>query len=164
MMKFPGYTLAAMALLSSVAEARYIGPLLVKEASTGFVMAEYSKTQKCEIFAQKTVLTTTFGGGGQLASVQTINQTLDGDSIGLMQKAQKVKLVNQPGAVDGPSVKYYGYLINPDDSVRKVTFYDENGGSGTILSNPSSEALVLKNVIESLCPNTMQGIGPAPID
>jgi len=163
MMKYVAYTIAGMALVSTAAQARYIGPLLVKEATTGFVLAEYSKTQKCEIFAQKTVLTTSFGGAGQLVSFETKNQTLDGDYIGLMQKALKTKLVNQPGAVDGPSVKYYGYLINPDDSVRKVMFYDENGGTGNILSNPSSEALILKNVIESLCPNTMQGIGPAPL-
>jgi hypothetical protein len=164
MMKFLGYTLASMALVSSVAEARYIGPLLVKEASTGFVPVEYSKTQKCEIFAQKTVLTTSFGGAGSLVSVETKNQTLGGDYIGLMQAAKKAKLVNQPGAVDGPTVKYYGFLINPNDSVTRVTFYNENGGTGIILSNPSSEALILKHVIDSLCPDTMQGIGPAPVD
>ncbi|WP_141731296.1 hypothetical protein [Oligoflexus tunisiensis] len=164
MMKYAGYTLAAMLLISTTAEARYVGPLLVKEASTGFVMAEYAKTQKCEIFAQKTVLTTNFGGGGQLMSVETKNQTLSGGYMQLIEKAQQTKLVAQSGAVDGPSVRYYAYRINPNDSVTRVLLYDENGGTGVIQNNPSSEALILRNVIESLCPNTLQGIGPAPVD
>lgn len=163
MMKFAGYTLAALGLFSSVAEARYIGPLLVKEATTGFVMPEDSKTQKCEVFAQKTVFTTHFGGAGNLKSVETKNQTFDGDYMTLIQNAKKSKLVDQPGAVDGPTVRYYAWMINPNDSVTKVMLYDENGGTGTILSNRSSEARILKNALDSLCPDMLQGIGPAPI-
>lgn len=164
MLKFVAYTFAGMALVGSVAEARYIGPLLVKEAMTGFVMAEDSKTQKCEIFAQKTVLTTHFGGAGQLVSVETKNQTLDGDYIAVLQKAHKERLVNHVGAVDGPTVRYYGFLINPNDSVTKVTLYDENGGTGQILRNPAPEARVLMNVLDSLCPHTLQGIGPTAVE
>jgi hypothetical protein len=164
MMKYAGHILAAMFLFSSAAEARYVGPWLVKEAGTGFVMVEYAKTQKCEIFPQQTVLTTSFGGKGQLKSVETKNQTLSGDVMQLIAKAQQSKLVTLSGAVDGPTVRYYGYRINPDDSVTRVLLYDENGGTGVIQNNPSSEALVLRNVIEALCPNTLQGIGPAPVD
>lgn len=163
-MKFAGYTLASIALVSSVAEARYIGPLLVKEATTGFVMPEDSKTQKCEVFAQKTVMTTSFGGTGKLVTVETRNQTLDGDYMTLIQKAKGAQLLNHPGAVDGPTVRYYAYHINPNDSVSRVTLYDENGGTGIILSNRSSEARVLKNVLDSVCPNMLQGIGPAPVE
>lgn len=163
MIKFAGYTLALVGWMSPVAEARYIGPLLVKETSTGFVVAEDSKTEKCEIFAQKTVFTTNFGGVGNLTGVWTKNQTLDGDLMTLIQNARKQKLVNQPGAVDGPTVRYYAWMINPDDSVTRVMLYDENGGTGIILSNRSSEARVLKNVLDSLCPSMLKGIGPAPI-
>lgn len=154
------FALAGCALLHGVAQARYIGPWLVKEARTGFTAAEYSKTQKCEIFADKTILTTNFGGSGRLISIETKNQSLDGSLTELLQRASIAKLVNQAGAVDGPSIKSYGFLINADDSLSKVDLYDENGGSGRILSNQSSEALILRNVIESLCPNTLQGIGP----
>jgi hypothetical protein len=163
MMKFTGYTLAVLGWMSPVAEARYIGPLLVKEASTGFVMPEDSKTEKCEVFAQKTVFTTNFGGIGGLKSVLTRNQILDGDYMTLIQNARKQKLVNQPGAVDGPTVRYYAWMINPDDSVSRVTLYDENGGTGLILSNRSAEARVLKNVLDSMCPGMLEGIGPAPV-
>jgi hypothetical protein len=163
MMKFAGYTLAVLGWMSPVAEARYIGPLLVKEASTGFVVPEDSKTEKCEVFAQTTVFTTNFGGVGRLKSVLTRNQTLDGDYMTLIQNARKQKLVNQPGAVDGPTVRYYAWMINPDDSVSRVTLYDENGGTGLILSNRSAEARVLKNVLDSMCPGMLEGIGPAPV-
>jgi hypothetical protein len=163
MMKFAGYTLAVLGWMSPVAEARYIGPLLVKETSTGFVVPEDSKTEKCEVFAQKTVFTTNFGGVGGLKSVLTQNQTLDGDFMTLIQNARKQKLVSQAGAVDGPTVRYYAWMINPDDSVTRVTLYDENGGTGIILSNRSAEARVLKNVLDTLCPNMLKGIGPAPI-
>lgn len=164
MIKSFAYALAGLAFMSSVAEARYVGPLLVKEASTGFVIREYAKSQKCEVYADKIVLTTTFGGAGPITSVETKNQTLSGDTINVLKQASKAKLVSQTGAVDGPTVKYTGFLINPNDSVTKVMIYDENGGSGQIMTNPSSEALVLKNILNDLCPNTLQGIGPAPVE
>jgi hypothetical protein len=44
-----------------------------------------------------------------------------------------------------------------------VTLYDENGGTGLILSNRSAEARVLKNVLDSMCPGMLEGIGPAPV-
>jgi hypothetical protein len=164
MIKYAGFALTVLTFFSSAAEARYIGPLLVKEASTGFVMPEDSKTQKCEVFAQKTVMSTHFGGTGKLVTVETRNQTLDGDYMTLIQKARNSKLLHQPGAVDGPTVRYYAYHINPNDSVTRVTLYDENGGTGVIQSNPTSEARILKNVLDAVCPNMLQGIGPAPIE
>ena len=72
-----------------MAEARYLGPILVKETKTGFVLPEFSKSEKCEIFSDRVVLTTKFGGAGGLQNVKTTPNSLQGDVQGLLQKASK---------------------------------------------------------------------------
>lgn len=144
-------------ILGSLAQAAYTGPLLVKEANTGFTPPEYAQSQKCEVYADKTVLTIRFGSS-QVLSVATKNQTLEGPSNELLLKAQSAVVETKAGPVDGPTVRYYGFLINPNDSVSKVLLFEENGGNGQILNNTATEAVILRQVIESSCPGTLQGL------
>lgn len=144
-------------VVSSMAQARYIGPILVKETRTGFTVPEFSKSEKCEIYADRVVLTTIFGGTGNLQSVKTTPHTLTGDIQGLLKKASQGTQAKLSGSVDGNSVRHFGNIINPNDTVRYVGFYYENGATGELIINQSSEARSLKFVIENLCPNMLQG-------
>jgi hypothetical protein len=141
--------------LSTMAEARYVGPILVKETKTGFVLPEFSKAEKCEIFADRVVLTTKFASG--LQSVTTTPNSLQGDVQGLLQKASKGTQVKVAGPADAPSVRHFGNIINANDSVSYVGLTYENSANGEFIINQSVEARTLRFVIDSLCPNTLKG-------
>lgn len=142
--------------ISGMAEARYVGPLLVKETRSGFTLPELARSEKCEIFADRVVLTTKFGGTG-LQSVKTTQVAFQGDSQGFLQKASKGNQAKYSASVDGTSVRHFGFIINPNDSSSYVGLYYENSATGELIVNQSSEARLLKNVIDTLCPNTLQG-------
>lgn len=143
--------------VSGMAEARYVGPLLVKETRSGFTAPELAKAEKCEIFADRVVLTTIFGGPGKLQTVKTTQVAFQGDSQGLLQKASKGNQAKYSAGVDGTSVRHFGFIINPNDTTSYVGLYYENSATGELIINQSSEARLLKNVIDTLCPNTLQG-------
>ncbi len=142
--------------ISALAEARFLGPLLVKETRSGYTAPELAKAEKCEIFADRVVLTTRFGGSG-LQSVKTTQVAFQGDAQGFLQKASKGNQAKYSASVDGTSVRHFGFLINPNDSTSYVGLYYENSSTGELIVNQSSEARLLKNVIDTLCPNTLQG-------
>jgi hypothetical protein len=151
---FVSCALASLAL-STMAEARYVGPVLVKETKTGFVLPEFAKAEKCEIFADRVVITTKFASG--LQSVTTTPNSLQGDVQGLLQKASKGTQVKVAGQTDAPSVRHFGNIINPNDSVSYVGLTYENSATGEFIINQSAEARTLRFVIDTLCPNTQQG-------
>jgi hypothetical protein len=143
------------ATLTTPTWARYTGPLLVKEASTGFVIPSYARYEKCEIYANRTVITRTFGGQLRVNSTETRPQTVSGDIQKLLEEAQRTPPKTDVGPVDGPTVKYYGFMIQAGDTVKLVNLEEENGGTGTILINNSEAAITLKNTIEALCSDTI---------
>lgn len=143
--------------VSGMAQARYVGPLLAKEARTGNTLPELVRSEKCEIFADRVVQTIKFGSAGSLQSVKTIQQSFQGDSQGLLQKASKGNQAKYAASVDGNSVRHFGFVINANDTTNYVGLYYENTAIGELIINQSPEARLLKNVIDSLCPDSLQG-------
>ncbi len=138
-------SLPAMAIAASDA-------VLVKEFQTGFVMAESARTLTCEVYADKTVITHV---AGPIRTVETRNAKISGYQKALAG-ARKGKLSVTAGAVDIPTVKYYGNLRVEDSdgnlSNRRVTLFEVNGFEGTQTFNPAFEAKLLKNFLDSHCP------------
>lgn len=127
-------------------------PILVKEYQTGFVLAENAYKITCEVYADRTLITRE---AGAMKSVETRRTTLSGYQKTL-SGARKGKVSVTAGPVDIPSVFYYGNLrIKTADgelSTVRVNLFEENGLEGTSTVNPSFEARLLRNFLDSHCP------------
>lgn len=127
-------------------------PILVKEYQTGFVLAENAYKTRCELFADRTLITREAGG---LKSVETRRTTLSGYQKALAG-ARKGKVSVSAGPVDIPTVSYYGNLRVQNGegtlSTVRVSLFEENGLEGTKTVNSAFEARLLRNFLDSHCP------------
>lgn len=152
---FPAMLLVLM-IQPKTAEARYLGPILVKETKTAITVPELTKAEGCEIFADRVVVVTKFGEAAAFSTTQTIATTVQGDLQGLLQKAQKGFQLRQQGAFDVPSIRHFGNLIGTNDVVQYVGLTYENARTGELIINQAAEARLLVNIVESLCASTLK--------
>lgn len=136
---------------SQAAFARYIGPRLVKETRSGFTLPEFTRNESCEIFADRVVITIQQGAKNEVRTVETKTISVEGDTFGLVRAVSKSPTLTSSGPVDGPSTFYTGFDLQPNDSVKRVVIHSENGGTGQIVESDSSEARVLRSVMDNLC-------------
>jgi hypothetical protein len=123
--------------------------LLRKQQASGFVAPPYASALDCNVLADKVVITRSVGG---VVYTTTRPITIDhGVVMNLTAIAKKAKIQESRGPVDGPSTKYEGFLILPTDGLEPVLLFSMNGGNGTVQTNASPEATVLKRLLDSIC-------------
>lgn len=150
-MKFLLSGMILSTLLSQAAFARYVGPRLIKDSRSGFTLPEFSKTELCEIYTDKVVITRVQGEKSEVKTIETKTVQLEADTFGLVAELKKAPLIDSAGPVDGPSNFYIGIELQPNDSTRNVTIYAENGYTGQIQERDNSKARLLRDVMDNLC-------------
>ena len=140
---------ALLTLLSAEAAPSRGGPLLHKRQTSGFVPRPLSKSFDCSIYSDRVEWVANYAG---VVVKSTRPMTIDSAAVyTLLEIAAQAKLQETRGPVDGPSISFEGYKILPTDAVQTIVLSNMNGGSGTVISNPSEEATLLKRIIDDLC-------------
>lgn len=123
--------------------------LLRKQEYSGFVPRSMQRSLDCRVLADRVEVTKSIAGV-EVKSSQTL--TIDNGAINaLIDDAQKARLEETRGPVDGPTAIYEGFKLLPTDGFETVTLSSMNGGTGHFVRNPSEEASILKSILDELC-------------
>jgi hypothetical protein len=139
--------LALLALFSPLAMAAYTGPLLTKNAASGYTLPSWRYFKKCEIYSDKIVLTDGVAG---VTSVQSRSATVAGLPE-IIAGASSGRITETPAPVDGPSLIYTAYKIINADQAERVDLASDSGVNGKRTLNTSDEAHALRTLADMLC-------------
>lgn len=138
--------LLAVSLVSTAQAA----VLLEKVSYPGFVMPSYALTKSCTL-SDTGLLTQSYTLSGMNSKR---NQTL------VINKTAIVSNINQAATgivssdifpVDAPTISYRAYQKQANGTMKMITLYEENGGSGFKKTNSAVAAVTLKNFIDVNC-------------
>ena len=143
-------------LTASAETAAAPRPLIVKSNSSGYVMPEYRRDERCEVYEHSVVIKKVFGMRGDEAltvtreipiSISTNNRTV------LLQAATE-KVEEKPnGLCDGPATSITAFDAHSSSKEGFVLF--QTGGCGSprqMRTGPSSDAL--RDIVNTYCPET----------
>lgn len=118
-------------------------PLLIKASATGFVPVEWSHSEKCEVYANKVVLTKTYGG----KTVSTTYPFSGEESVkDLIEEASHEELQEDDNyRCDGPSTTI---------SAGELLIYSTGGCGSPKKSRQGPGAHALTDIIGTFCPTT----------
>ena len=139
--------LITLILAGSFAQAADL-PLITKSSGGGLSPIEWVRNEQCEVFADRAVITKTYGGGQNRVQLKEERKiAITGGVHDLINKALAEKVEEkQSGLCDAPSTH-----ISFDNG--KVLF--SSGGCGSPRrdrSGPNAEAL--KSIVNAYCPLT----------
>lgn len=124
--------------------------LLQKISSPGFVMSTYAISKSCTITdAGQLIMQFQLDG---MNSKRSIPLQLTKASIKTkISEAALGTLNTESFPVDVPTISYYAFQKQADNTVKKVVLYEANGGSGQKITNDSQSAVALRNFIDVNC-------------
>lgn len=138
------------AILANEALAIYEGPLLEKAQGPGFTREEDGKGSKCEVYADRLVITKYVGTLSAYEARKLTMKDLEGLEK-LINGASKGKIEgSNPGIADVPYTGYRAFKVLPNDDVQEV-FLHEKIGSQDGKTNTAREARHLRNFLDQLC-------------
>lgn len=129
-------------LISASAFAERV-PLIVKDSGTGFVMPEWERTEKCEVFKDSIQLTKSYG-----MTVVTFQIPFSSDAslIELIEKASLEPMTEKyNGICDGPAT-----LVRAGD----VIFYSTGGCGSSTKRREGPYSFALMDIVGTFCQET----------
>jgi hypothetical protein len=140
---------AVLSAMATVALADFTGPFVVKSNHSGFTPVEWSRTEVCEIHADKVVLTKGFGS---IQTVETRKLDVTGDLAELVRQAAEETATEKDNYLcDGPSTYVVGRTAADEEGVVLFT----TGGCGSpSKSRNGAAARILRDLVDSYCPKT----------
>jgi len=120
-------SLFALALLTSGAASA--GILLERITAAGFVMPEFAASTRCTINQAEVIKKVYELGGLRTSTLQQAKIRIRALESSIAEAASG-RLSTVTGPVDGPTIIYNAYILNPGLEPQKVTLYSMNGGIG----------------------------------
>ena len=129
------------------------GPLLIKSSGSGFTPAAWARSEVCELYQDKVVITKSYGfGESETTMSQTINIKLTGDIKAVIALSAKEKLQETDNQMcDGPSTLTRALSENLSEDL--VLF--NTGACGSKRKNRTGPySFRLKDMIDTYCSKT----------
>ena len=135
------------------ASAIYRGPILAKYNSSGYVPPEWDRSERCELYFNKVVITKRFGRDTSVSETRDIE--LKGSLTRILAAAQQEELLREPNNLcDAPGTAIRGYMILPNDNVETVQLFNTGGCGSDSLNRSGPYSSMLKDLINNYCPTT----------
>lgn len=129
-------------------------PLITKVSGGGFTIPEYAGYERCELFADKVVITNQLGmhvpTALQLVETRTVSISGDIQKVIELSKAEKVS--KKPNNLcDGPSTHISANLTG---EAEPVLLFSTGGCGSPRLQREGANAQKLRTMVDSYCPKT----------
>lgn len=139
-------------LFPSLASARYYGPIIVKTNFSGYSPQEWSKSEKCEVYRDKIVITKSFGQNSLLKEERKIETS---GLFNLVSAARNAEVNDEDNRMcDGPATHIKAVHILPNDGTEDVLLYTTGGCGAPQKARVGAQASHLIAIIDSYCPKT----------
>lgn len=141
-------------VLASVASAAFAKePLIVKTNNSGYVHPDWVRSEKCEIFTDKVVLTRGFGGldtGRFVATEERVVNITSGIEQVVINAVAETLNEKPNGLCDGPSTRVTARQATGEDAVLFAT-----GGCGSPQqTRDGAYSKMLQDLVDLYCPVT----------
>jgi len=126
--------------------------LITKTNSTGFTMPEYARSETCEVFQNKVVITTRFGAFDEnsVTNQEVRRIQLSASIYNVLKKAAAEPLTSSDNYLcDGPSTS-----INSRHSGKSTVLFTTGGCGSPRLDRSGASARILIDLVSSYCPVT----------
>lgn len=122
-------------------------PLITKLNHSGFTPPEYSRSEKCEVYSNRAVITRQIGvTGGHVTSTEVRNFKLQGAMKQLLQNAANATLEEKENLLcDGPHTTV---------SAGSTLLYATGGCGAPRKERQGAAAMQLRAIIDEFCPVT----------
>ena len=150
-MKVKGFIVFAMSFSAHFAFAQD-AVLITKTNVTGFTAAEYARTETCEVFVNRVVVTNKFGAFDDNSfTSQEVRRIKLSDSINKALAAAADETLNKSGnyLCDGPST-----TINSNRAGKKSVLFSTGGCGSERLERQGGSARMLMDLVSNYCPVT----------
>ncbi len=150
-MKVKGLIVLAMSFSAHFAFAQDLA-LITKTNVTGFTAAEDARTETCEVFGNRVVITHKFGAFGDSSfTSQEVRRLKLSDSISKAVTAAAEEALNKSGnyLCDGPST-----TITSNRAGQKFVLFSTGGCGSERLERQGGAARMLMDLVSNYCPIT----------
>lgn len=144
-----GKSLSRLFLIALVSAPAFAAPaaLVTKTNGSGHVHPDYYRSEKCEVFADRVVITRAYGMGvNGLKTVETLNVSVAGDLKQVIANATAANVAEKENMLcDGPSTTI---------STGNTLLYSTGGCGTPRKEREGAAARALRSLVDAHCPVT----------
>lgn len=144
-------------LLASVASTSFGAEAIITKGNySGFVQADYVRTELCEVFADKVVITHYYGANedGIIKTVEERQVAVGGSIQSVVAKAAAEAItVTNNSLCDGPSTSIEAHLEGANAN-EKILLFNTGGCGSSSQSRNGANAQMLVDLVNQYCPIT----------
>ena len=140
-------------MVTAPAFAGYAGPLIVKTSGGGYMHPDWVRSEKCELYLDKVVITKNFGHEHAMKETRKIE--LSGDLFSLIEQAATETVSLEDNYMcDGPSTGIYAVQILPTDETENLPLFSTGGCGSPTKTRVGVYSSKLVDMVSVYCPKT----------
>jgi hypothetical protein len=148
------FAILALPLFSTAAPAVAPKPLVVKSSGAGFAPPEWQRSETCELYKNRVVITQTQGvaNGTTVKLVREVAITLDGSVDTLLANAAAEKEKHEPNMMcDAPATVVSAYVAS---TKKDIQLYFTGGCGSDRIEREGAASSALRTLVDQFCPTT----------